>query len=96
MRDWKDAIRERLAPAEFDSVVETDVLEELAQHLDDRYQERCAIGCSGEEGDRVVAELDNRDLLASGVHRNDARSLQAMSVIRSTASRLSQIFVRYS
>jgi hypothetical protein len=66
--DWKDAIRERLAPAEFDPVLETDVLEELAQHLDDRYQELCAIGCSDEEGyRRVVAELDDRDLLASGV-----------------------------
>jgi hypothetical protein len=37
--DWKDAIRERLASAKLDPVSEADVVEELAQHLDDRYQE---------------------------------------------------------
>jgi putative ABC transport system permease protein len=66
--DWKNAIRERLASAKLDPVSEADVVEELAQHLDDRYQELRADGCSREEGyRRVVAELDDRDLLANGV-----------------------------
>jgi putative ABC transport system permease protein len=63
MPDWKKAIRERLAPAKLDPVSETEVVEELAQHLDDRYQELRANGIPEEECYyHAMGELDDRDL----------------------------------
>jgi predicted permease len=68
MPDWKEAIRERLAPAKLDPVSEAAVVEELAQHLDDRYQELQANDISPEECHRrALAELDDRDLLGREV-----------------------------
>ena len=68
MRDWTEAIRRRLASAKLDPVSEAEVVEELAQHLDDRYQELRENGISDEECfHRALAELDQHDLLAKGV-----------------------------
>ena len=39
MPDWKEAIRQRLAAAELDSASEIEVVEELTQHLEERYRE---------------------------------------------------------
>jgi hypothetical protein len=68
MPDWKQAIRERLAPANLDAAPENDVVEELAQHLDDRYQELQAKGITDEECRALAsAELDGLDLLSAAV-----------------------------
>jgi putative ABC transport system permease protein len=68
MPDWIEAIRERLAPARLDPIAEDEVIEELAQHLDERYQELCANGLPDEEcRRRALAELDSRDLLMKGM-----------------------------
>jgi predicted permease len=67
MPDWKKAVRERLAAAQLDPLSESDVVEELAQHLEDRYQELRANDIPDAEGERrVLAELENHDLLANG------------------------------
>jgi putative ABC transport system permease protein len=63
MRDWKEAILERLAAAKLDPVSEAEVVEELAQHLGDRYQELRAEGIPEEECHRrLLDELDDGDL----------------------------------
>ena len=68
MPDWKEAIRERLAPARLDPVSETELVEELARRLDGRYRELRANGIPDEEcRRRALAELDRRDLPARGV-----------------------------
>jgi predicted permease len=68
MPDWKEPIRERLASAKLDPVSEAEVVEELAQHLEDCYRELRANGILEEECHRrALAELDDRDLLARGV-----------------------------
>ncbi len=68
MPDWKEAIREHLAPAKLDPMSEAEVVEELAQHLEDRYQELQAKDIADEEcRRRALAELDDRDLLTRGV-----------------------------
>src|SRR5215469_12472969 len=65
MPDWKAAIRERLASARLDAASETAMVEELAQHLEDRYQELRASGAPEEECHRcVLGELGDDDLLA--------------------------------
>jgi len=67
MPDWKEAIRTRLAPAKLDSASEAEVVEELAQHLDNCYEELQATGIPDEECHRrALAELEDRDLLATG------------------------------
>jgi predicted permease len=67
MPDWKEDIRERLAPTTLDPVSEIHLVEELAQHLDDRYHELLASGVpSNECRRRVLAELDVCDLVATG------------------------------
>ena len=69
MPDWKEVVRERLGSAKLEPASEAAIVEELAQHLDDRYQELRAKGIADEECTRrVLAELDDRDLLAQGVH----------------------------
>jgi putative ABC transport system permease protein len=60
--DWKDAIRRRLTHLELEPVRETEIVEELAQHLGDRYQELRARGESEAEASRaVLQELNEID-----------------------------------
>ena len=67
MPDWKKAVRERLAPAKLDPLSESEVVEELAQHLEDRYQELRANDLPEAECQRrVLAELKDHDQLAKG------------------------------
>lgn len=59
MPDWRAILRGRLATAGLPPATELDVVEELAQHLDDQYQEFCVGGLSeAEAAVRVQAELD--------------------------------------
>jgi hypothetical protein len=46
MPDWKEKIRERLASLKLAPTRESEIVEELAQHLDDHYQESLADGTS--------------------------------------------------
>jgi putative ABC transport system permease protein len=62
MRDWRGEIRQRLSDGGLRPEAEADVVEELAQHLEDRYGELRSRGVAGEEADRaVLAELDAED-----------------------------------
>jgi len=91
MPDWKEAIRERLGPARLDAVSEHEVVEELAQHLEDRYQELRANGTPHEECClRALAELDDRDLLTKGVQlaRRSPIPIPAVGVPASRSSYL--------
>lgn len=67
MPDWREALRARLASADLDPSDEADVIDELAQHLDDRYRELRAAGLpSGECRRLALAELGDGDRLARG------------------------------
>jgi putative ABC transport system permease protein len=68
MPDWKPAILRRLAPLKLAPTREAEIAEELAQHLDDRYQELLASGQSEDAAFRsAVDELNEEDLLARGL-----------------------------
>jgi putative ABC transport system permease protein len=59
MRDWREEVRERLCGGELDPEAEADVVEELTQHVEDRYTELRSQGVSEEEASRAaLAELD--------------------------------------
>ena len=64
MPDWRHAIERRLAPLRLAPTREAEVVEELAQHLDDRYEEMRAAGVPDDEARRdALAELDDADLV---------------------------------
>ena len=54
MPDWKDEIRKRLANARIEPAREGEIVEELAQHLDDIYQRAIAKGLSEHESKRIA------------------------------------------
>ncbi|MPY91042.1 MAG: FtsX-like permease family protein [Luteitalea sp.] len=65
MSDWKREIRARLQEAGLDTAHEAAVVDELADHLQDRYEELRARGLEHAGAlDAVLTELNDRDLLA--------------------------------
>src|SRR5262245_12509838 len=65
MPEWKQEIRQRLASLQLDPAREAEIVEELAQHLDDRYAELRAGGATQEEAHRdALAGLSEGELLA--------------------------------
>lgn len=61
-RDWSEEIRRRVGPARLDPGREADLVRELAQHLEDRYQEIRANGGSHDEAyAAAVEELASAD-----------------------------------
>ena len=60
MPDWKNLIRNRIAPLRLTPAAEADLAEELAQHLEDRYRELIESGIDETEASRqAAAELED-------------------------------------
>jgi len=65
MRDFKDVVRRTLVRRNLPAARETEIVEELSEHLEDRYRELRARGTPEDRADReVLAELDATDLTA--------------------------------
>lgn len=56
MRDWKQEVRTRLRGVPADPVREAQIVEEIARHLEDRYQSLRAEGLSASEADAAVLQ----------------------------------------
>src|SRR5215216_3052403 len=70
MPDWKDEVRRRLAGLRLSPTRESEIVEELSQHLDDRFEQARQGGASHEEAFRAaLQELTESDLLAQGLRR---------------------------
>src|ERR1700754_2668187 len=75
MPDWKEEIRARLANLKLAPTREAEIVEELAQHLDDRYQESLADGTSSDAAERLTrAELSESELLARELRRIERKT----------------------
>src|SRR5690349_3891717 len=60
MPDWKKLVRERIASLGLQPTAESDLTEELAQDLEDRYRELRSGGAAEKEAYQIVAaELDD-------------------------------------
>ncbi|HEY3742193.1 MAG TPA: ABC transporter permease [Bryobacteraceae bacterium] len=60
MPDWRKLVRARLAQLNMTAGAESDLADELAQHLEDSYGELCSSGVPAEEAyRRTIAELDD-------------------------------------
>src|SRR5215510_3137921 len=63
MPDWEQEIRRQLARLKLAPTRESEIVEELAQHLDDRYQELLADGASETDAETMIlAELSENEL----------------------------------
>ncbi|HEX8354310.1 MAG TPA: ABC transporter permease, partial [Pyrinomonadaceae bacterium] len=70
MPDWKSEIRGRLSGLKLRPTREAEIVEELAQHLEDRYEQALGGGAGEEEARRAaLLELTGGDLLAQGLGR---------------------------
>ncbi len=70
MPDWKAEIRRRLQSLQLTPTREAEIVEELSQHLEDRYAESLASGATPEEAARAaLAELSDQPLLARELRR---------------------------
>ncbi|MGO8819420.1 MAG: ADOP family duplicated permease [Terriglobia bacterium] len=70
MPEWKNEIIQQLAGLNLPPAREAEIVEEVAQHLEDRYRELLAGGMAEHEARRVaLQELSREDLLARGLHR---------------------------
>src|SRR6478609_10605946 len=68
MPDWKQELAKRLEHLEIDPGREAAIIEELSQHLDDRYEELLLGGSSESEARRtVLEELERSDIPASAL-----------------------------
>ena len=60
MPDWKSIVRDRVIPMHLEGPAESDLADELAQHLEDRYRDLRSSGASEEEAYRKsISELDD-------------------------------------
>src|SRR5262245_56976213 len=70
MRDWKAVVRSRIIARRLDPTRHEAVIEELAQHLDDRFRSLVARGASEAEAEESVRqELDEGDALGQELRR---------------------------
>jgi predicted permease len=71
MPDWRMIVRERLTPLSLKAAEESALVEELAQHLEDRERELRSGGADEEEARRrVLSELDDIHPLRAGSDRS--------------------------
>src|SRR5882672_899555 len=70
MPDWKDEISKRLASLRLAPTREAEIIEELSQHLDDRYEElRIAGRTEAEAYSAAFGELSGSELLTRELRR---------------------------
>ena len=68
MPDWKEEITRRLRSLKLAPAREAEIVEEMAQHLEDRYQELISGGATENEAARkALQELSDENLLARGL-----------------------------
>ena len=84
MPDWKPEIRRRLRGLRLPATREAEIVEELSQHLDDRYERLVRDGLTPDEAHRTVAlELTQDQLLANELSRVETTAPKHSVVIGS-------------
>src|SRR5262245_29393331 len=70
MPEWKKEIEERLTPLNLAPTRASEIAEELAQHLEDRYAELLSGGAAADKAYRAaLAELSESETLRQGLRR---------------------------
>ncbi len=91
MPDWKEEIRKQLADLKLEPMREAEIVEELSQHLDDRYRELLAGGVAEEAASRTaLAELSDREMLERELRRVE-RLIKRKPIVMGTNRRMNMI-----
>jgi len=70
MRDWKKLVRERLPELRLDAAREQEIIEELAQQLEQEYNAALTQGATQTDAElRVTAQFGDWDELGKEIHR---------------------------
>ena len=70
MPEWKQEIIQQLAGLNLSATREAEIVEEVAQHIDDRYRELITGGATEEDSRRIaLEEISKEKLLAKGLER---------------------------
>jgi len=78
MHDWKEEVRRRLSRLHLEPAREAEIVEELAQHLDDLYERSLKTGLTDAEAKRVaLKELADADLMQREMRRSQKPSSEA-------------------
>src|SRR5208337_41692 len=76
MRDWKSEVRQRLENSGLDGSSEAEMVEELSQHAEDRYDELLRAGEDEETASRIVrSELGRMPEVSRSRVRRQASAL---------------------
>ena len=74
MPDWKEEIKQRLSGLNLEPTREADIVEEISQHLEDRYAELLGSGDTPEEAFRTaLADLSDSRMLSRELRRVEQR-----------------------
>src|SRR5688572_5120915 len=100
MHDWQSEVRTRLAPLNLKPEREADIVDEIAQHLAERYRESTAGGASPDEATRLaLAEFRAGNVLAQRIAAlRQAHAPAGVTVGASTGHLLADIWhdLRYA
>src|SRR6185369_10309069 len=78
MHDWTEEVRRRLSRLNLEPAREAEIVEELAQHLDDVYERSLKTGLTDAEAKRVaLKELADADLMRREMRRSQKPSSEA-------------------
>jgi predicted permease len=92
MPDWRHEIRKRLAGLRLPPTRETEIVEELAQHVDDRHAELVTRGMTSEEAARMLlAELSDGAALQQELRNVERPATPEPLVLGSTRRRIFMI-----
>ena len=81
MPDWKRELRQKLSGLHLPPTRETEIVDELADHLENRYQELLASGASPREAKQcTLAELNENDQLATELRLIESREISIVSM----------------
>ena len=83
MPDWSGEIARCFTSLKIDSSREMEIVEELSQHLDDRYHELIAAGATDDQARRAVLKELNSDNIPEQIQQGKTRN----NPINSAASR---------
>jgi putative ABC transport system permease protein len=91
MPDWQGEVRRRLSGLRLGPTRETEIVEELSQHLEDRHEQALRGGATAEEAYRAaLQELTESDLLAQGLLRVE-RPVRLEPVVPGTPRRFGML-----
>jgi putative ABC transport system permease protein len=91
MPDWKNEVRRRLSGLRLSPTRESEIVEELSQHLEDRHEQALRGGATEEEAYRAaIQELTESDLLAQGLRKVE-RPVRLEPVVPGTPRRFGML-----